>query len=191
MRKIFLLTALALSCSLISKAQIQRGNLMVGGDIADFRLNLNKGGEFSMRIDPKIGFFVKDNFAVGPYLNVGLSTLKGAGTNVNYGVGAFGRYYINDTAINVVRHGRFFLEGNVGIEGNNPSGGDNTNGLGLGVGPGFAYFITPNVGLETMLKYNGIVGFGSNPTSSTLNLSVGFQIYLSSAHARRVADRLQ
>lgn len=191
MRKIFLLTALALSCSLITKAQIQRGNLMVGGDIADFRLNLNKGGEFSMRIDPKLGFFVRDNFAVGPYLNIGLATLKGAGTNVNYGVGAFGRYYINDTAINVVRHGRFFFEGNVGIEGNNPSGGDNTNGLGLGIGPGFAYFITPNVGLETMLKYNGIVGFGSNPTSSTLNLSVGFQIYLSSAHARRVADRLQ
>ncbi len=191
MRKVLFLTVLALSCSLITKAQIQRGNLMVGGDIADFRLNLNEGGYFTMRINPKVGFFIKDNLAIGPYVNLGLTTVKGGGTSVDYGVGAFGRYYLNDTAINVVRHGRFFFEGNVGIEGNNPSGGSNTNGLGLGIGPGFAYFITPNVGLETMLKYQGIVGFGSNPTSSTLDLSVGFQIYLSSSHARRVADRLQ
>jgi len=32
--------------------------------------------------------------------------------------------------------------------------------------------------LETLLKYNGIVGFGNQTTSSTLNLNLGFQIYL-------------
>ena len=78
------------------------------------------------------------------------------------------------------------MEGNAGIEGFNPAEGDNTNGLGLGFGPGFAYFITPNVGLETLLKYNLIVGFGSSATSSILNLNVGFQIYLGSGRAREV-----
>lgn len=191
MRKVLFLTMLALSCSFLANAQIQRGNIMVGGELAGFNLNLNSGGSFDMNINPKLGFFIKDNLAIGPYLGIGLSTAKGAGTSVSYGVGGFGRYYVSDPSINVVKHSRFFFEGNVGIEGYNPSFGESTNGLGLGVGPGFAYFITPNVGLETLLKYQGIVGFGSSTTSSTLNLSVGFQIYLNSSRAREVIDKIK
>ncbi len=179
MKKIISLVSVALLFFVFtSQAQLQRGNLLVGGDIANFSLDLNKGGSFSMRLDPKLAFFIKNNLAVGPYLNIGLATAKSAGTSVSYGVGAFGRYYLNDSSMNLLKHGRFFLEANVGIEGDNPSVGENTNGLGLGFGPGYAYFITPNIGLETLLKYQGIVGFGSKPTSSNLNLSIGFQIYL-------------
>jgi len=58
--------------------------------------------------------------------------------------------------------------------------------LGLGFGPGYAYFITENIGLETLLKYNLIVGFGSSATNSNLNLSLGFQIYLGSGRAKEV-----
>jgi hypothetical protein len=58
------------------------------------------------------------------------------------------------------------------------NGGGNTNGLDLSVGPGFAYFITPNIGLETLVKYKGLVGFGSSTMQNNLNLSFGFQIYL-------------
>lgn len=189
MKKIIILCTIALIVfSTTTKAQIQRGNLLVGGDIADFDLNLNGGGYFSMRIDPKLAFFIQDNVALGAYLDVGLQTAKGAGTNVNYGVGALGRYYISPAKVSVLRHGRFFLEGSVGIEGDNPSNGESTNGLGLGVGPGFAYFITPNVGLETLLKYTGIVGFGSRPTASNLDLGVGFQIYLPTRRLRDLAN---
>ena len=78
----------------------------------------------------------------------------------------------------------FFVEGNVGIEGDNPATGDNTNGLGLGIGPGWTYFVNPNIGLEVLLKYNGIVGFGSSPTSNNLNLFIGFQIDLGSSEAK-------
>jgi hypothetical protein len=86
--------------------------------------------------------------------------------------------------VNILRHGHFFFEANVGIEGYNPATGDNTNGLGLGGGPGYAYFVTSNVGLETLFKYNGIIGFGSAVTSSNLNLSFGLQIYLGSNRVR-------
>jgi hypothetical protein len=171
----------------IIKAQVQRGNLLVGADIANLNLSLNKGGEFNMRIDPKLAFFIRDNIAVGPYLDLELGTSKGEGTSIRYGIGLLGRYYINDSTINLLKHGRFFLEANAGIQGYNPSnssGLDNTNGLGLGAGPGYAYFITDNVALETLLKYNGIIGFGSSTTSSNLNLSFGFQIYLGSGRAR-------
>lgn len=166
------------------KAQIQRGNLLVGADIANFELGLNSGGNYHITLDPKVAFFIKNNLAIGPYVRLDLSGAKDAGTDVGYGVGAFGRYYVNDTAINLLKHSRFFAEANAGIEGSNPAVGDNTNGLGLGFGPGFAYFVTENIGLETLLKYNGIIGFGSSTTTSRLTLSFGFQIYLGSAKAR-------
>ena len=167
-----------------AKAQIQNGNLLWGADVADFNLSLNKGGTFSISLDPKLAYFISNNLAIGGYLHFGLVTAKGAGESIDYGIGALGRYYLG-TDINVVRNSRFFLEGNVGIEGTNPASGENTNGLGLGFGPGWTYFITPNVGLEALIKYNGIVGFGERATSSNLNLSVGFQIYLPSAQLRR------
>ncbi|HEV2831098.1 MAG TPA: hypothetical protein VGW31_03895 [Hanamia sp.] len=174
-----------------SDAQIQRGNLLVGGDIANFNLTLGGGGAFQMRIDPKVAFFIRDNVALGAYLDFGLATAKGAGTTTDYGVGALGRYYINDPKVNVLQHGRLFFEGTAGIQGVSLSGGSNTTGLGLGIGPGYAYFVTPNIGLETLLKYNGIVGFGSQAYRSNLNLGIGFQIYLSGRRARQIVNEVQ
>ncbi len=166
-------------------SQIQKGNILVGGDIANFNLGLEKGSVFSMTINPKLGFFIQDNLAVGPDINLGLSSFSGT-TAFSYGIGALARYYFSDKAnITPLRHSRIFLEGTAGFRGENVSGGgSSTNGLGLGVGPGYAYFITPNIGLETLLKYNGLVGFGNETTQSNLNLSVGFQIYLPSKNLK-------
>lgn len=176
---------MALQLFIISaKSQIQRGNLLWGADIANFDLSLNKGGLFSVRLDPKLAYFISNNLALGGYVNFGLQTSKGAGENIDYGIGLLGRYYLGTEAM-VVRNSRFFLEANAGIEGTNPASGDNTNGLGLGIGPGWTYFLTSNIGLEALLKYRGIVGFGDRVTSSDLQLSVGFQIYLPSAQLRR------
>ena len=160
-------------------SQIQRNSILVGGDIANFDLGLRKGSVFTMRIDPKLAYFIQDNFAVGAYIDLGLQTFSGT-TVFDYGVGALSRYYFPDkNDQNPLRHSRFFAEANVVITGVNVSGGgSSTNGLGLGVGPGYAYFITPNIGLETLLKYNGLVGFGDATTQSNLNLNIGFQIYL-------------
>ena len=157
---------------------------MVGADIADFNLGLNEGSNFSIFLDPKLAYFFTDNLAIGGYLKFGLVTSKGAGESIDYGLGLLGRYYLSRD-INVVRNSRFFMEANAGIEGTNPASGENTNGLGLGFGPGWTYFLTPNVGLEALLKYNGIIGFGERVTSSSLLLSVGFQIYIPSARLER------
>lgn len=167
------------------QAQIQQGNVMVGGNISNMNLSLDNGGGFNMTLNPKAGWFIRNNLALGAYVDFGLATAKGIKPSINYGVGALGRYYINDPAINVLRKTRFFGEATVGIEGFNPSSGDNTNGLGMSVGPGIAYFITPNIGLEGLIKYRGIVGFGSSPASSNLVFGIGFQIYLSKEKVER------
>jgi hypothetical protein len=180
MKKITILLAIIMTASAyVGKAQIQRGNVLVGGDIANFRLGLNKGSRFQMDINPKAAWFIKDNTAVGAYAELDLLTGGGAGTSVTYGFGALARQYVSGNALSVLRHTRLFFEGNLGIEGQNISeSGNSTNGLGIGFGPGLAYFITPNIGLEGLLKYRGRLGFGNETTSSDLNLGIGFQIYL-------------
>ncbi|HEX8355992.1 MAG TPA: hypothetical protein VF610_01200 [Segetibacter sp.] len=195
MKKNLLALAVLLSAGIFSaNAQIQRGNVLVGGDIADFNVGLNKGSYFSVDLSPKAAWFVSDNTALGGYVNLGLSTAKGQGTTFLYGIGALGRLYNNGNAVPAVRHTRFFLEANVGIDGENYSQSNintTTNGLGLGVGPGIAYFITPNIGLEGLLKYQGILGFGTRATSSNLNLNVGFQVYLPSRAVRNAVTNTQ
>ena len=167
-------------------SQIQKGNILVGGNLANFNLGLADGSPFSMSLEPKAAFFIRDNVAVGGYVNFGLQTIPGGnGSLTTYGVGALARYYLGAAeAPDFIKHSRIFFEGNAGISGKNVPNGSSTNGLGLGIGPGIAYFITPNIGVETLLKYNGLVGFGNETTQSDLNLNVGFQIYLPSKKLR-------
>jgi len=188
MKKITLLLTIALLFFVsTTKAQLQRGNLLVGGDIANFNLGLNSGGGSTILINPMLAFFFRDKVAIGPFVQMGFDVAKCQEPTTNYGIGAFGRYYVSDTTINLLKHGRFFVEAQAGIQGKNNAEQDiTTNGLGLGFGPGYAYFITENIGLETLLKYNLIVGFGSSATNSNLNLSLGFQIYLGSGRAKEV-----
>ncbi len=184
MKKILLALVVVTTFSVThANAQLERGNAIVGGDIANFNIGLKKNTGYDIQLDPKAAWFIKSNIAVGPYVNFELSkSNKEAPTETSYGVGALARYYLGVNQVNtesLLRHTRAFIEGNAGIAGTNESdGGGSTNGLGLGFGPGIAYFITPNIGLETLLKYNGLIGFGSTTTQSRLNLSVGFQIYL-------------
>ncbi|MFD0795406.1 hypothetical protein ACFQZX_17420 [Mucilaginibacter litoreus] len=161
-----------------ASAQIQKGNALVGGNFANLSFGLNDPHVFSVDLTPKAAWFVRDNIAFGGYLNLGIQTAKGSSTTTNYGVGALGRYYTGSD-VEILKHGRIFGEATIGLGGVNVSdGGGHSNGLNLGFGPGFAYFVTPNIGLETLLKYNGLAGVGDAGYQSTLNLSFGFQIYL-------------
>lgn len=179
MKKQLILTLLCVTAvAFTSNAQIQKGNVFVGSNFANMNLGLDDSKVFSLDISPKAAWFIQDNLALGGYVNLGIQTAKGSGTATNYGVGALGRYY-SGSDVEVLRHGRLFGEATVGIGGINVSnGGGNTNGLNFGVGPGFAYFVTPNIGVETLLKYNGTTGFGNAGYQSGLNLGFGLQIYL-------------
>jgi len=164
---------------------------MVGGDITQLDLSLNSGNNFSFTLDPKAAWFIQDNLAIGAFLNFQLITAKGAGSTINYGIGPLARYYISDPKTELLRHSRFFIEGNIGIQGTNPHVGASTNGLGIGIGPGLAYFVTQNIGLEALLKWNPTIGFGSEPASSTLTFGLGFQIYLPKSRMTRAENDLK
>lgn len=177
--KKFFLTLLAVTglAGLTAQAQIQKGNVMVGGNISNINFGLDAPNRFELNVTPKAAWFVQDNIALGAYAEFGLETAKNQGTSINYGVGPLARYY-SGSDVEVLNHGRIFGEVTAGIGGSNPAVGGNTNGFDFSVGPGFAYFITPNIGVETLLKYRGLTGFGNDGYQHRLNLSFGLQIYL-------------
>lgn len=186
MKKLILFTCLLGVCA-VARAQTQEGNLLVGGNISNFRLDFqDESTTFQMTLIPKIAYFLRDNMALGGYGELGIIASEGNDAIVNYGIGALGRYYISDANTVVVRDSRFFLEANAGFHGNN--GAANTNGIGIGFGPGWTYFITENIGLEALLKYNLTVGLGNSTTNNNLNLGVGFQIYLPTRGLRERMD---
>ena len=189
--KRIIITAFALCMFSATFAQTQKGNILVGADLAGLGLNFQEGNtQFNLNINPKAGWFIKDNLVIGPDLSIGLNTQKGA-TSLTYGVGAFGRKYFNDNATNLTRTTKWFLEANAGIYGTNLSGDNvektSTNGFGAGFGPGLAYFLTPNIALEGLVKYNLTVGFGSSTTNNNIGFGLGFQIYLPGSQARQLA----
>ncbi|HEY4322547.1 MAG TPA: hypothetical protein VGN20_01140 [Mucilaginibacter sp.] len=189
MKKFTLLTLIAITAfNLCARAQIQAGNILIGTDIADLNFGLNSPNVFSANLSPKAAWFIQDNVALGGYVKFGIQTQSGQGSTINYGVGALGRYY-QEGDVNVIKHGRLFGEATAGIGGISVAqNGGNTNGFDFSVGPGFAYFVTPTLGLEALLKYNGILGFGSTAYQNNLNLSFGFQIYLP---GKATADKLK
>lgn len=188
MKKLFLLLILTLGVS-GANAQIEKGNVMVGGDIAN--LNVDFDNQTSMQLTPKAAWFIKDGLAVGAYAKFGFTHINGQdGTNYTYGVGPWARYYFaidNDAA--VFKKFKLFGDASVGFEGTD-SPNSHTNGLGFGVGPGVTYFITPNVGLEASLKYNGIVGFGSTTYTNGLSLGIGVQVFLPSKKIKEIKKSL-
>lgn len=175
----FLIFSVVMALTLSANAQVQKGNIMIGGNLANINVGLGKPSVFNVDISPKVAWFLLDNIALGGYVNLGLQTAKGAETITRYGVGGLGRYYTGSD-VEALRHGRLFGEATVGIGGRNVSGtnGGKTNGLDFSFGPGFSYFVTNNIGLETLVKYNGITGFGNESYQNNLNLSFGLQIYL-------------
>ena len=174
---IFLLSALV-GVGLSSSAQIQKGNVMVGANFANISLDLDRPNVFTATLTPKAAWFIKDNVAVGAYVEFGIQTAKGSTTTTSYGVGPMARYYTGSD-VEVLKHGRLFGEATVGFGGQNVSdGGGSTNGINFSLGPGFAYFVTPNIGVEALFKYNGLAGFGSTNYQNNINLQFGLQIYL-------------
>lgn len=178
MKKLIFTIILGSTLAFAANAQIQKGNVMIGANLSNIKFGLDKPNAFTFNISPKAAWFVQDGLAFGGEVNLGLATQKGSGTDISYGVSALGRYYGETGANEVVKSSRFFGEATVGVQGYNPSAGGSTNGLGFSFGPGFTYFVTPSIGLEALLKYNGVVGFGSSAYAHNLGLGVGFQIYL-------------
>jgi hypothetical protein len=72
-------------------AQIQQGNWMVGSSLLSSKFGLNTDAGYSIALQPKGAYFIKDNLAVGGYVTLGTEKVsKDSGTRFTYAVGGLG-----------------------------------------------------------------------------------------------------
>ncbi len=200
---LLLTVAMVLGVVGISNAQLSKGDYMLGTDLGSgltntqsnglfgFNFGLNDGAGFDVGLAPKVGYFVSDNFLIGALVNLGFTKspeFNGEASKTTvYGIQALSRYYLSPGEAgvdNLLKKGRFFMEANAGFAGANVKNGPTTNGFALGFGPGYSYFITDNVALETSVKYNGLIGGGNTTYQHSLGLNLGLQIHLPSSQAK-------
>lgn len=196
MKKLILTGILAVAgLATTTNAQIQRGNWMVGSSLISSNFGLNTGGGYNIQIQPRGAYFIEDNVAVGGYVDLGINKVtNGSPTEFIYGVGGLGRYYLSPGekgVDNLLNHGRWFFEANAGLGGRSVENGNSTTGFDFGVGPGYSYFITPNIGLEGLVKYRGQTGFGNEGLNSNITFNVGFSIFIPTSKAKQIANDAQ
>ncbi|MBE8712857.1 hypothetical protein [Sphingobacterium hungaricum] len=157
----------------VGMAPIKAGNWMVGGSVGNIGYSF-EGKSFGISLSPRAGYFVADGLAVGAQALLGLQTQDEQENVWNYGIAPFVRYYFPGGSS---ASGRFFGQGDVGIEGSNP--GDGVS-LKLGANVGYAHFVTNSVALEVMAGYNysKATVSGVDNSQNGLGVSLGFQIYL-------------
>ncbi|MDT0645413.1 hypothetical protein RM545_01820 [Zunongwangia sp. F260] len=188
----------------VTQAQLQEGNFMLGADLGNglvspassglFGLNvgLNDGAGWNVGVSPKAGYMMSDNFMLGAIVNLGFSKANEDASEVFvYGVQALTRFYVSPSEVNLegdVPAGQFFLETNAGLAGVNQSGDASTNGFAFGFGPGYSYFLTDSVALDASVKYNGLVGAGSDNYQNSLGINLGIQIFLPRSSAEEAIN---
>lgn len=132
---------------------------------------------FNFQFVPSLGYFVKDNFALGANLNLEVfntdqkseyhnqapSVIINKSNAISYGVGGFARYYkrITDNFFVVPSGGIVFKyqtekseysnnDPNYILSADNPAVQNKViNGISVGLTPGIVYFISPKFGIET------------------------------------------
>jgi hypothetical protein len=170
MKKLF---AIMLPLSLLSAVTfgqaIGKGTVMVGGS-----LGFNTGeGTSQFNMNPNIGFFVGDNFALGGF--VSYSSRNFGNTKVNdFGVGPFARYYFGVTQTKPFLVTEFeYLSTTTRVDEIKTT----ASGFGFLFGMGFSAFINETVAIEGITGYN-YNDFKDADGSGGFAMRFGFQIYL-------------
>ncbi|MCX2739392.1 hypothetical protein [Pontibacter anaerobius] len=160
----------------VSADAVRQGNWIIGASIGDIGFNFDSDF-FTLNVNPRAGYFVSDNAALGAEVQLGLDIYDG-GETFRYGLTPFARYYFPEGA--APTH-RWFGEVVAGIAGSSEedSEGDSVFSGIFGLRAGYAHFVAQNVALEGILGYtrsSADISVGSG--SSGLNLAVGLQVYL-------------
>lgn len=174
MIRILFLLFFILSQTNISFSQTSRGSIMLGGQVSANVRGANEGKILMGDVSPDLLVFVQNNLAVGGSVELGVIRYPGSRYN-SFGIFPTARYFFGKN-----QAGRVFLLGNLGYHLTSftfESRGTARSGLGLGGGPGFAYFFNESVALEGLAKAQGI-RYTDGSNSLQLQFRTGVHIYL-------------
>ena len=180
MNKITVVAAVLLAlCGLKSNAQIQKGNYLLGANVAGLHIGLGENASFSGNVNPNVGYFFADKFAVAATPSFSFSSVNKGNHHLVYGLGLMGRYYFGASEISGsgFGSGRFFGEANAAVFKSKSYG--SITPFSFGLGAGYAYFINKNIALEGKLTYDRLMlDGGLQEDQEALNISFGCQIHL-------------
>jgi hypothetical protein len=191
MKRIFYTTMFAAIASPVA-AQTSAGNFMVGGNLLTTSVNIQEDNTgFNLAIQPKAGYFINDNLALGLAVELGINAVK-SNMTMNYAVTPFARIFVGKKSIDdIPKRVMFFIEAGGGFGGRNSRFDDvngtksniTTNGGIFYVGPGIDIFLSKNVALELGAEYRRI---GGSPNVNRVGINLGFQIFLSKSEAKKM-----
>lgn len=172
MKKITLVIAFIAMSFVGANAQTDKGTLLLGGGLGFSSEKEGESSSSTLSISPNIGYFLKDNLAIGA--NIGFTSFGGDAKGSEMQIGPLVRYY----AFELGEKAKVFAQASYGFgsskEGDEEAVG--TSSWGISVGP--AFFLNESVALETTLNYGSttVNVDGAEPTSN-FGLNVGFQIH--------------
>jgi hypothetical protein len=156
-------------------AQITKGNFLVGGNLS-FEYSshsIEEEGISQLTLKPDGGYFFIDKVAAGLHVDMSLTGNRGD-KYVTLMLGPFIRYYFLSEAkkINVLAEADFMF----GSEKYSGFSSEGKTAFGLSAGP--VFFISPQVGMETLLNWHMLKYANDEGRITRLGLSVGIQVYL-------------
>jgi hypothetical protein len=174
-----------------AQAQTSKGGFLVSGGISFIHRNdeypsSSSTKYSSLSITPRVGYFIKNNFAIGLSLPLSLTDQMSNSIHGSYGAkswslgtGPFIRYYFPLTE-------KLFVLTEAGYSWNTNHTKYSENGSfqkekarQLTLGAGAAYFINKNVAIELLAGYRKTTESLAEATTSGIRLEGGLQIYLS------------
>jgi len=192
MKKLLLLLVIAF-CVINLSAQTKKGTFYLGGSSAfnaSFK-SISYGEDANNDIDitqisiiPSVGWFIAKDFLLGvEFMYINDKTEKGnnyESKTTTLGIMPTLRYYIPSK-----NNLRLFLQAGYGWHKLKGEYSNDTDGILLGFGGGFAYFIKDNISFDLGVDYlkakrDNISGYGydnSDLTESTVNIRLGISVY--------------
>ncbi len=192
MKKVFTLFTIATFCFTAANAQINKGSILLGGNISGNTYNSKTSSSPSstyktsgFNFSPTVGVAVKQNLIIGGSLQFG--TGKTSSTNNNdinrnsYGVGVFVRKYKQ-----LSKSDFYFLgeaDGNVSFSKetikSSPQFIRKQTSVGIGLTPGIAYAVSKRFHLEAALQNLVSLGYTNTNENGTTSDSFGISTNLS------------
>ena len=163
-----LLTLVLATAVMITNAQTDKGDWMVGGS---FRLNTEENNT-TIALTPNAGVFIIRNLAVGGNVGVDYSKL-GSNKTTDFRIGPFIRYYFTQANVRPILHGSFnYVNRQIKNVTSNTE-----KGINFFLAGGAAIFLNEQVSLDALLGYNHtkLKGFDGN---GGFAMTIGFQVYL-------------
>jgi hypothetical protein len=166
-----------------ANSQITKRNWMIGGSgefISDKTIFPSGDATKStqININPKIGYFVADRFALGAFFTLGVvanTSIGGRTRYTNTGIGPFIRYYFlspeKNTNIVIEGNGAYTQQSNNLISDKSPF-------ISYALLTGPIIYFNSSVGIEFLLGYKGYQTLQADTKNGGFHFNVGIQVHL-------------